>query len=59
MIGLSRLVHKHPNIASTWLILSQLLLKLENDKHRLEAGAKCANIALKIGQTNMDVSKVS
>ncbi|KAH1001196.1 hypothetical protein HUJ04_013439 [Dendroctonus ponderosae] len=58
LAGLSRLVHKYPNIGSTWLSLSQMILRLEVDKGRLQAGANCANIALKLGQRNMDASKV-
>lgn len=56
--SISKLIHKYPNYANTWLTLAQLLLRLENDKRRLNSGAKCANAALKLGQkSKMDVSE--
>ncbi|XP_066249141.1 superkiller complex protein 3 isoform X2 [Euwallacea similis] len=56
LYGLSRLIHKYPNVSSIWLILSQLLLRLEDNHHKLKAGAKCANAALKLGNSNTDVT---
>ncbi|XP_066150901.1 tetratricopeptide repeat protein 37 isoform X2 [Euwallacea fornicatus] len=53
---LSRLIHNYPNVSSTWLILSQFLLRLESNHHKLKAGTKCANAALKLGNSNTDVT---
>ncbi|XP_050293501.1 tetratricopeptide repeat protein 37 isoform X2 [Anthonomus grandis grandis] len=55
---LSKLLHKHPNIGSVWIVLSRLMLRMEKDKNRLQAGAKCARSGLKLGQKNMNVSKI-
>lgn len=55
---LSKLVHRHPNQASLWLSLSILLIKLHADRPKSYAAARCGEIAMKLGQTNMDVTKV-
>jgi hypothetical protein len=49
-------VHRHPDQAAVWLTLSSLLIRLQDE--RSKAAAKCAQIAMKLGQTNMDVTKV-
>ncbi|KAJ3638165.1 hypothetical protein MTP99_001570 [Tenebrio molitor] len=52
----SKIVHRHPDQAAVWLTLSSLLIRLQDE--RSKAAAKCAQIAMKLGQTNMDVTKV-
>jgi superkiller protein 3 len=52
----SKIVHRHPDQAAVWVTLSSLLIRLQDE--RSKAAAKCAQIAMKLGQTNMDVTKV-
>lgn len=58
MCELSKLVHRHPGEASLWLSLSILLIRVHTERPQSYAAAKCGEIAMKLGQTNMDVTKV-
>lgn len=59
MLELSKLIHRHPNYASLWLSLSILLVRLHKERPQsIPAAAKCAQLAVKLGRTNMDVTKV-
>ncbi|XP_017785314.1 PREDICTED: tetratricopeptide repeat protein 37 [Nicrophorus vespilloides] len=55
---LTKLVHRHPDQASLWLSLSVLLLRLHDEKPVSQSAAKCAEVAMALGQTKMDVTKV-
>ncbi|RZC41780.1 hypothetical protein BDFB_008018, partial [Asbolus verrucosus] len=52
----SKIVHRYPEQAGVWLTLSSLLIRLQNERSPSNAAAKCAQIAMKLGQTNMDVT---
>ncbi|KAK9737501.1 Tetratricopeptide repeat [Popillia japonica] len=54
----SKLVHRHPSQATLWLSLSILLIRLHAERPRSYAAAKCGEVAMKLGQSNMDVTKV-
>ncbi|KAK5647507.1 hypothetical protein RI129_002399 [Pyrocoelia pectoralis] len=56
---ISKLIHRHPNQASLWLTLSILLIRSYNKRPQsISAAAKCAQVAVKIGRTHVDVAKV-
>ncbi|CAH1115105.1 unnamed protein product [Psylliodes chrysocephalus] len=55
---LSKLVHRHPDNASVWLTLAVTVLRVKSERKRALAAVKCAQIALKIGQAKMDITKV-
>ncbi|CAH0550739.1 unnamed protein product [Brassicogethes aeneus] len=56
-IEISKLIHRHPDQASVWYTLSVLLVRTQ-EKKKAKAAAKCAIVAMRLGQTTMDVSKV-
>ncbi|XP_056637029.1 tetratricopeptide repeat protein 37 [Diorhabda sublineata] len=56
---LSKLVHRHPDDASVWLNLAVTILRVKSEHKRALAAVKCAQTALKIGRSSMDVTKVS
>ncbi|KAJ3650240.1 hypothetical protein Zmor_021938 [Zophobas morio] len=55
---LSKIIHRHPDQASAWLTLSSLLIRLNKEKRFSKAAAKCAHIAMELGQSSMNVTKV-
>ncbi|KAG5897490.1 hypothetical protein JTB14_031114 [Gonioctena quinquepunctata] len=55
---ISKLVHRHPENASVWLTLGLLLLQVEGEKKWSHAAAKCAQVAMRSGQSNIDISKI-
>ncbi|XP_076257912.1 tetratricopeptide repeat protein 37 isoform X2 [Rhynchophorus ferrugineus] len=55
---ISKLVHKFPNESSTWLTLSMTIFRMDKTKRALKVAAKCAQTAIKLGRTNMDVCKI-
>ncbi|KAK6642788.1 hypothetical protein RUM43_004290 [Polyplax serrata] len=50
-------IHRHPSQSSLWLNLSLLLLNLHTT-FRSKSAARCAEIALIMGRSSIDVSKV-
>lgn len=54
----SKLIHRHPDQGTVWLTLATLLLRLHEHHTLTSAAAKCAQVAMKLGRNNMDVTKV-
>lgn len=60
---ISKLIHRHPDQGCLWITLSTVLIRSGEGKKPdaiklFPAAAKCALIAMKLGQTHMDVTKV-
>ncbi|CAG2059469.1 unnamed protein product [Timema podura] len=55
--SLSNTVHRHPGIPELWLSLALLLLLLDPTNKAAAAG-KCAQRAMVLGRSSMDVTKV-
>lgn len=55
--ALSSMVHRHPGQPSLWLALALLLLHLYSE-FKPSGAARCAQVAMALGQSMMDVSKV-
>ncbi|XP_069681678.1 tetratricopeptide repeat protein 37 [Periplaneta americana] len=55
--ALSSTVHRHPGQPSLWLALALLLLHLYS-KRKPSGAARCAQVAMALGRSTMDVSKV-
>ncbi|XP_060530734.1 tetratricopeptide repeat protein 37 [Cylas formicarius] len=58
IVELSKLVHRHPNEASPWLTLCQLLISHQNNQKHVSVVIDCANAVLKLSRTKTDVSQV-
>lgn len=48
----SKMVHRHPDQAPIWLNLTSLMVRFK------KPAVKCAQMAMKLGQNDMDVTKV-
>ena len=55
---LSSTVHRHPGQPSLWLETALLLLNLYSE-YKTSGAATCAEVAMFLGRSSMDVSKVS
>jgi hypothetical protein len=55
--SLSSTVHRHPGEPSLWLALALLLLHLYSEC-KPSGAARCAQVAMALGRSMMDVSKV-
>lgn len=58
MIETSKLIHRHPDNPFLWLILSSLLIRLNEYRKPSMAAANSALLAMELGKASMDVTKV-
>lgn len=55
----SKMVHRHPDQASVWLVLGTLLLYIRIQRKLSKAASHCIQNAMHLGKTTMNVTKVS
>ncbi|KAK4885213.1 hypothetical protein RN001_001484 [Aquatica leii] len=55
----TKLIHRYPDDSSLWLILSMLLIRSYKERPQaIHAAVRCANLAVTLGRTNIEVTKM-